>query len=130
MTTVFALGAAAIGFGLALARHRAGTLLAPGLPTFVATLFAKKFYFDELYDRTLANPTVRLARASALADKRNEAEPFQIRSLDGALNSVGDATIAAGGLVRRLQTGRLREYVLALGLTLAVGLGILFRFTR
>jgi NADH-quinone oxidoreductase subunit L len=130
MTTAFALGAAAIGFGLAFSRHRAGTLLVSGLPAVVTKLFEKKFYFDELYDRALAQPTVRLARASALADKRAEVSPFNFRSLDGLLNAVGDATVAAGGVVRRLQTGRLREYVLALGLTLAVGLGILFRFTR
>lgn len=130
LTTAFALGAAALGFGLAFSRHRAGTLLATGMPSFIARTFEKKFYFDELYDATLARPTVKLARLSAAADKQPDIKPFNLRSLDGILNALADSFVSLGSAARRLQTGQLRTYILALGLTLAAGLGILFRFTR
>ncbi len=130
LTTAFALAAALIGFGLALSRHRSGKLLQSGLPTWLNRLFRNTFYFDSIYNRIFTRPTILIAQSSATLDKQKESEPFQIRSVDGIMNSVSDMVIALGSGVRRLQTGHLRTYILALGLTLIAGLGILYRITR
>jgi NADH-quinone oxidoreductase subunit L len=96
-----------------------------------------KWYFDEVYDAAVVNPTLALARGAAAADKRptdgppppGEAEvparKFDWWTLDGFLNAIGQTFVAAGRSLRAVQTGRLRGYVLALGLTAAVLLGIL-----
>ncbi|QEL17034.1 NADH-quinone oxidoreductase subunit L [Limnoglobus roseus] len=130
LTTALALGVAAFGFAVAIARHRAGTLLTPPRPAVLAQVLRKKFYFDELYAAAFTQPTVELAKLSAAADKRPDVRPFNLRSLDGVLNAIADSLVALGTVVRRLQTGQLRTYILALGLTLAAGLGILLRLSR
>jgi NADH-quinone oxidoreductase subunit L len=134
--------------GAALAMAAAGTLLAaavfywrtpaaavlnaPG-PAWYRFLL-RKWYFDEAYDAALVTPTLALARAAAAADKRPTdapagAEPqarrFDLFTLDGALNAVGQAAGAVGGFIRGAQNGRVRSYVLALALTAAVMLGML-----
>lgn len=129
LTTVLALAAAVVGFLFAWTRHRSGRLLTSGLPAVFNNILENKFYFDHVYDRIVTKPTISIANASALVDKRSEIAPFNLRSLDGVLNSVADGVVVLSRYSRRLQTGRLREYILALGLTLAVGLGILFRYT-
>ena len=76
-------------------------------------------------------PTVQLAHALAAADKRptDAAEPparrFDLFTLDGWLNAVGQAAGAVGGALRRAQTGRVRAYVLVLALTAVAMLGML-----
>jgi NADH-quinone oxidoreductase subunit L len=129
-TTALALAVAALGFATALVSHRQGKLLTPGRPLWLHRLFARKFYFDDLYDALFTRPTVKLAEVSAVADKNPEVKPFRLRSLDGVLNALADTFVALGDAARQLQTGRLRAYVLALGLTVAAGLGILFRYAR
>jgi NADH-quinone oxidoreductase subunit L len=96
-----------------------------------------KWYFDEAYDATLVNPTVALAKGTAAADKRptdgpvppGEAElppkRFDLFTLDGVLNALGQTVGVAGRSLRAVQTGRLRTYVLALALTTVLLLGIL-----
>ncbi len=96
-----------------------------------------KWYFDEAYDAAIVNPTVELAKAAAAADKRpTDAPPpagepelppkrFDWYTLDGILNAIAQLFAAAGLWLRRVQTGQLRNYVLALALTAALLLGIL-----
>jgi NADH-quinone oxidoreductase subunit L len=96
-----------------------------------------KWYFDEAYDAAFVNPTVALAKASAAADKRpTDAPPppgepelppkrFDLLTLDGILNAMGQLVTVAGRSLRAVQTGRLRMYVLALALTAALLLAIL-----
>jgi NADH-quinone oxidoreductase subunit L len=129
-TTALAFAVAALAFATALVSHRQGKLLTPGRPLWLHRLFAKKFYFDDLYDALFTRPTVKLAEVSAVADKNPDVKPFHLRSLDGVLNAIADTFVALGEGARRLQTGRLRGYVLALGLTVAAGLGILLRYSR
>jgi NADH-quinone oxidoreductase subunit L len=137
---VLALGLAVAGAALAwwfFGRKQPTTeaLYATGSPGYRFLL--NKWYFDEAYDAAVVNPTVALAKGSAAADKRptdgpappGEAElpakKFDWRTLDGFLNALGQALVAAGQSLRAVQTGRLRSYILALGLTAAVLLGIL-----
>jgi NADH-quinone oxidoreductase subunit L len=53
-----------------------------------------------------------------------------LRTLDGWLNAVGQLAGAVGGLFRRAQTGRVRGYIVALGLTAVAVLGMLTYFSR
>jgi NADH-quinone oxidoreductase subunit L len=140
-----ALGLGAFGAGLAwwfFGRRQPTTaaMYAPGGPGYRFLL--NKWYFDEAYDATVVNPTVKLARAAAAADKRpTDAPPppgeselppkrFDLFTLDGLLNTLGQAAGAIGQALRRLQTGRLRVYVTALALTAVLMLGILTAFAR
>jgi NADH-quinone oxidoreductase subunit L len=96
-----------------------------------------KWYFDEAYDAAVVNPTLKLAHAAAAADKRpTDAPPpagepelppkrYDWFTLDGILNAIAQAFDSAGRSLRNVQTGQIRNYVLALGLTAALVLGIL-----
>ncbi len=72
-------------------------------------------------------PTVQLAHAAAAADKRppDHAKRFDFFTLDGILNAFGQIADALGGVLRGVQTGFIRSYVLALALTAALLLGML-----
>ncbi|AWM38656.1 NADH-quinone oxidoreductase subunit L [Gemmata obscuriglobus] len=87
-----------------------------------------KWYFDEAYDAALVTPTLRLAHTAAMVDKRPpESSPngFDFYTLDGLLNAIGQAASRLGSLLRGVQTGFVRSYVLALALTAALLLGML-----
>jgi NADH-quinone oxidoreductase subunit L len=132
--------AAAAGAGLAAVmfalRDPAKVLGAPDTP--LTVWFRNKWYFDEAYDAAFLRPTVALAAASAAADKRptagvtDETEGRRIDpgTLDGALNAVGQLAARAGAALRRVQTGFVRQYVLALALTVVALLGMLAALTR
>jgi NADH-quinone oxidoreductase subunit L len=70
---------------------------------FLQRLFEEKFYFDTLYDRLFYAPA-----AFVSAGLRREFEEPVILQTG---TDLGDTTLEAGGLVRRLQTGLLRTYV-------------------
>ncbi len=128
-------GAGAAAFLYAV-RNPAAALAAPAGP--LTRFLARKWYFDELYAALFLRPTVELADASAAADKRptagvtDETENRRIDpgTLDGLLNAVGQVTARAGSALRRVQTGLIRQYVLALALTVVVLLGMLAALTR
>jgi NADH-quinone oxidoreductase subunit L len=71
-----------------------------------------KLWFDELYDAVFYRPSSRLA----LFLGRWFEEPFVLRSLGGLGTGVRDLS----GRVSAAQTGRVRAYVLALAMGLAV----------
>jgi NADH-quinone oxidoreductase subunit L len=123
-----ALGLALTGAGVAFAQHRAGTLLRTGGR--MANLFRRKLYFDELYAWVLTQPTLRAAKLSASVDKPTEPQPWDFGTLDGLLASTADVAVLSAHGVQRTQTGVLRQYILALGLTLVAGLAMLFVFIR
>jgi NADH-quinone oxidoreductase subunit L len=137
---VLALALAVAGAALAwwfFGRHQPTTeaLYATGTPGYRFLL--NKWYFDEAYDAAVVNPTVALAKGAAAADKRPTdgqpppgepelpAKKFDWWTLDGFLNGIAQAFVVAGARLRAVQSGRLRSYILALGLTAAVLLGIL-----
>jgi len=88
-----------------------------------------KWYFDELYDTTIVNPTVLLATVAAAADKAptdKTSPPYvTLPTLDGILNATAELFVVVGRSLRAVQTGRIRTYVLALALTAVAVLGIL-----
>ena len=79
----------------------------------VQRVLEHKFYFDEAYDRIFYAPAVALADVPARASSRSP-------SMLQAGTDLGETTLDAGGLVRRLQTGLLRTYVFFLAAGAAV----------
>jgi NADH-quinone oxidoreductase subunit L len=130
--------AAALGVGVAVAAYRAGRFTRPATVPAVRAFLYNRLYFDELYDRLVTRPTLTLSAASGALDKRptdGQTDATADRridpgTLDGLLNAVGQAVAAAGRGLHPLQSGRLRGYVLVLGLTVVAALGILWALTR
>jgi len=108
------------GIGVAWAMYGTGRIAVPCLPALQRTL-EHKFYFDEAYDRLFYAPAVALARFL-----QRTAEDEWILPAGGEFAEV---TLETGRLTRRLQTGLLRTYVLALGTGMAV-LAIVFLLVR
>jgi NADH-quinone oxidoreductase subunit L len=140
MAGIIALALAAIGAAIAVVyfyRRQPTSELLFAPVTGVVKFFRNKWYFDEAYDAAVVRPAVELAFATAAADKQpTDAPPppgqaelppkrFDLFTLDGWLNALGQVTGAAGLALRGLQTGRLRGYIVALALTVAALLGIL-----
>ena len=91
--------------GIALAAFaylRRWTVPAPD--TGLTGLAQRRFLVDELYEWTVMRPGRWLADASAAFDRR---------VIDGAVNGAGRGTAAIATLGRRLQTGYVRSYALA-----------------
>ncbi len=100
-----------------------------------------KWYFDEAYDTLVVKPTLSLAHLAAAADKRPTEMPasgtaeqpprrFDLFTLDGILNTVGQLFGAVGQYFRQWQSGQLRTYILALALTTVAALGILMALPK
>jgi NADH-quinone oxidoreductase subunit L len=88
-------------------------ILKPELPGKVAKAFGpayriayNKYYIDELYVAVIVNPL------KALADWL--ARVFDVRVIDGIVNSIGAAVIWCGQRLRSLQSGYVRSYALAI----------------
>ena len=79
---------------------------------FAQRLFEHKFYFDELYDLAFYRPAVAFARLF----QRAVEEPLVLGSVGG----VGQTFRDLGLWTRRLQTGLVRTYALAIAASLAV----------
>lgn len=86
---------------------------------FVHRFFERKWFFDEIQDAAFRKPTVAIALASARFDKTPSATDDKPRpdSIDGLLNTVGSGTLGMGRMLKGLQSGRLRGYVMTLVLT-------------
>jgi NADH-quinone oxidoreductase subunit L len=93
------------GIAVAWAVYSERKIAIPAAPS-VRRLLEEKFYFDWLYDRIFYAPSAWLA--SGL--RREFEEPVVLQTG----TDLGDTTLATGSLVRRLQTGLLRTYVLLL----------------
>ncbi len=63
-----------------------------------------KFYVDELYERTVAMPGLLMSDGMA---------EFDARGIDGFVNGLGRGTYAMAQVGRRVQTGFVRSYALA-----------------
>jgi NADH-quinone oxidoreductase subunit L len=75
-------------------------------------LFSHKYYWDELYDKTVVRPVVRLAE--------NWTTFFDERVIDGAVNGLAGLVRQASGKLRLTQTGIVQNYALALLFGVAV----------
>jgi len=120
LSSVLAVGLGLAGIGVAWAVYGDGRLTVPRLPALQRAL-EHKFYFDEAYDRLFYAPTVALANYL-----RRTVEDEWILPAGSEFAAV---TLGSGRLVRRLQTGLLRTYVLVLGTGMAV-LAIVFLLVK
>jgi len=90
-----------------------------------------KWYFDELYDKTVIGGSIALAKFLAwfdlhvvdglvnLAAQLGVFASFLVGKfdnyvVDGAVNGLASATTGSGSILRRLQTGKLYHYVFVL----------------
>ena len=71
------------------------------------TLLYRKYWFDELYEKVIVVRVLVDGICAALGF-------FDARVVDGVVNGVGDGTAAAGKALRRVQTGQLQVYVMAI----------------
>jgi NADH-quinone oxidoreductase subunit L len=92
-----------LGIAIAWAVYSERTMAIPAAPFWRRTL-EEKFYFDALYDRVFYAPAVWIAAVL----RREFEEPVVLQTGP----DLGRTTLEAGGLVRRIQTGLLRTYVL------------------
>jgi NADH-quinone oxidoreductase subunit L len=93
------------GIALAWAIYSEQKLAIPAAP-FWRRLLENKFYFDALYDRIFYAPSA----GTATFLRREFEEPVVLQTGP----DLGEAALETGGLVRRIQTGLLRTYVLFL----------------
>jgi NADH-quinone oxidoreductase subunit L len=91
------------GVAVAWAIYSEQRIAIPAVPS-VRRVLEQKFYFDWLYDRIFYAPAAWISDAL----RREFEEPVVLQTG----TDVGETTLATGGLVRRLQTGLLRTYVL------------------
>ncbi len=97
-----------------------------------------KWYFDELYNAVLIQPTLKLARWISGFDKvavdgivngsawltervSRISGKFDFRFVDGMVNGIADVVYKTGNAGRSLQTGKLRNYLMFLAVAV-VGL--------
>jgi NADH-quinone oxidoreductase subunit L len=104
---------AGLGIFLAYAMYSAKWLSAEAMGRVfkpLYTLFSRKYWFDELYERVIVVRVLVDGIFWAL-------NVFDSRVVDGAVNGVASGTAEASGAMRRAQTGQLQLY----GITIAIG---------
>jgi len=111
ISSALAVGLGVVGMGIAWALYSRRRLAVPR-PAFWQRLLEHKFYFDEAYDALFYRPSVVLAQWW----RRGFEEPVVL----AAGPELGEGTQELGRGARRLQTGLLRTYALALGAGLVV----------
>ncbi|MEA2085992.1 MAG: NADH-quinone oxidoreductase subunit L [Chloroflexota bacterium] len=87
-----------------LSPERVGSLFKP-----LYNLFYRKYWFDELYENIIVRNALLKGLFASL-------QFFDSRGVDGAVNGLAGGVVAAGGAVRRAQTGQLQLYGLAIGI--------------
>jgi len=101
---------AGLGIFLAYAMYSAKWLSAEAVGRIFRpfyTVFSRKYWFDELYERVIV---VRVLVDGMFAGL----DFFDARVVDGVVNGVAEGTAAAGKAVRRVQTGQLQVYAMAI----------------
>jgi NADH-quinone oxidoreductase subunit L len=115
LAIALALGGVALGWLV----YQKGAIdpdrLAASWPRLYA-LSKNKFYVDELYDAVIVRPLLALARGALR---------FDLGVIDGIVNGVADTARGWGAALARLQSGRVRDYLLFMALGLAAILGVL-----
>jgi NADH-quinone oxidoreductase subunit L len=104
-TSAIVVIAGLAGIALAWAIYSEKSVTITAFPFWRRTL-EHKFYFDELYDVVFYRPAVAFANGL----RRELEEPVILQTGP----DLAEATFETGGLVRKLQTGLLRTYVLFL----------------
>jgi NADH-quinone oxidoreductase subunit L len=75
-------------------------------PELEPAVLQRSYYLDDIYDAVIARPGQAFARFCATV--------IEVRVIDGAVNGVGRLTRAAGGSLRKVQTGYVRQYALGI----------------
>ncbi|MGH9029168.1 MAG: NADH-quinone oxidoreductase subunit L [Acidimicrobiales bacterium] len=78
----------------------------PERPALEPPALRRALYFDDVYDAVLGRPSEALASFAAVV--------VDNRVIDGAVNGVGRLVRSSGGVLRRVQTGFVRQYALAI----------------
>ena len=120
VSTGLALGLGLAGIAVAYAIYGTRRLTVPRLAT-VQRVLEHKLYFDEAYDAIFYKP----AGMIAVQLRRVVEDPFVL----AAGPDLGETAMDAGRVVRKLQTGLLRTYVLFLGMGMAV-MAVVFLVVR
>ena len=89
-------------------------------PPLEGAFLRNSWYIDELYDTVFGRPSERLAAFSASV--------VDTKVIDGGVNGVATLVRKSGSVLRRTQTGYVRNYVL--GLVLGTVLVLAFMLTR
>jgi NADH-quinone oxidoreductase subunit L len=89
-------------------------------PTLEAKWLQHSWYINEAYDTIFGRPSERLAAFSATV--------IDSKVIDGAVNGVATAVRRSGSLMRRTQTGYVRNYVL--GIVFGIVLVLAFELSR
>jgi NADH-quinone oxidoreductase subunit L len=108
--------AALAGIAAGFAMYRRVDVATVGTGSGLRAAARERFHVDEFYDRTVAQP----GRLLAVGFTR-----FDQHVIDGAVNGIARLTGALGGVGRRVQTGFVRSYALAV-LAGAVLIAVLF----
>jgi NADH-quinone oxidoreductase subunit L len=135
MVLGFLLAGLVYGWGLVSAERTAARFRT------VYRLLVNKFYFDEIYGAVFVAGVLRLAAFGRWCDRRvldgiaDGSARWVVRAahfsgmtlddkgVDGAVNGTAGLTVAAGNMVRKGQTGRIRNYLLAMATLVA---GVIF----
>jgi NADH-quinone oxidoreductase subunit L len=104
-TSAATVVAGLVGIAIAWLVYSERRIAIPAAP-FLRRTLEHKFWFDELYDALFYRP----GAAIAVGLKREFEEPFVLQTGP----DLAEGTMFAGGLMRRIQTGLLRTYVLFL----------------
>ena len=99
--------AAAIGIAVAAIGHLGRRSDSPQLERYLGplgTLFANKFYFDQIYAALIVKPLEALAMVTAFFDRT---------IVDGTVDAIGQVPLAWGSAIRRMQSGLVQRYALA-----------------
>lgn len=121
---LIAAAAMLIGVAVAIIRHRSGAFFRERGDA-LTRLLQNRFYFDRIYNVAFTRPTISLSTEIGRLDK-NDAD----RSLDGVFTGAGTLVSGTGRLLAPLQSGQVRGYIAALGLTVAASLAILWGLYR
>ena len=103
VTSIVAVLVGLAGIAVAWAVYSERRIAIPAVPS-LRRVLEEKFYFDWLYDRIFYAPAAWIS--DGLRSEFEEPVVLQTGT------DVGETTLATGSLVRRLQTGLLRTYVL------------------
>jgi NADH-quinone oxidoreductase subunit L len=112
LDAVIAFAGVAIGLRLWITRS--------DRPALEGAFLRNSWYINELYDTVIGRPAERLAAFSASV--------IDTKVIDGGVNGVATLVRKSGTLVRRTQTGYVRNYVL--GIVLGTVLVLAFMLTR
>jgi NADH-quinone oxidoreductase subunit L len=139
--TYVAGGAMASGFILAILMYALGWISAANMArrfSPIYNLLVNKFYFDEIYQATFVAGVLKLAAFGKWFDKTVldgiadgsarwvvrtaffSGRTLDNRGVDGAVNGAASLALAGGNLARKGQTGRVRNYILAMTTVVAL----------